>query len=181
MERMTAPFRWFVDVGTSPGPGGLHLLRAEASIPLDRLEVFPFFAAAENLERITPPELRFRILSPLPILMAEGAVIEYRLSLEGVPFRWRTRITEWDPPRAFTDLQEKGPYRTWIHRHTFEESAGGTLMRDEVRWSLPLWPWSAPVLPWVRRKLERIFRFRQEVIGRLLLGEGETRGGTRTD
>lgn len=162
--------RWRVDPAAEALPGGVRVLRAEAFIPLPRDRVFPFFAAAENLERITPPELRFRVLTPLPIEMRRGALIDYRLSLDGVPFRWRTEITEWDPPHAFTDTQLRGPYHTWVHRHTFEEVEGGTLMRDEVRWRVPLWPLGGLAIPFVRRKVARIFAFRQEALGALLMG-----------
>jgi ligand-binding SRPBCC domain-containing protein len=171
MEHVTSQgIRWSVDPAAGSFPGGYRLLRAEAFIPLPRDRVFPFFAAAENLERITPPELRFRIVTPLPVEMRQGALIDYRLSLDGIPFGWRTLISEWDPPFAFTDTQLKGPYHTWIHRHTFEEVDGGTLMRDEVRWRVPFWPLGAVAMPVVRRKVARIFRHRQETLGALLLG-----------
>jgi ligand-binding SRPBCC domain-containing protein len=162
--------RWSVDPRAGAFPGGYRLLRAEAFVPLPRDELFPFFAAAENLERITPPELRFRIVTPLPVEMREGTLIDYRLSLDGIPFRWRTRITEWSPPAAFTDTQLSGPYHTWIHRHTFEEVEGGTRMVDEVRWRVPLWPLGAVALPLVRRRVGRIFRYRQQTLAELLLG-----------
>ena len=171
MEHLTSHgVRWTVDPAAASYPGGYRLLRAEAFIPLPRDQVFPFFAAAENLERITPPELRFRIVTPLPVEMRQGTLIDYRMSLGGIPFGWRTLISEWDPPFAFTDTQLKGPYHTWIHRHTFEEVDGGTLMRDEVRWRVPLWPLGAVALPVVRSKVARIFRHRQETLGALLLG-----------
>ena len=162
--------RWSVDATAGTSPGGYRVLQAEAFIPLPRDDVFPFFAAAENLQRITPPELRFRIVTPLPVEMRQSAVIDYRLSLDGIPFGWRTLITEWDPPFAFTDTQMKGPYHTWIHRHTFDAVDGGTFMRDEVRWRVPFWPLGALAMPVVRRKVARIFRYRQENLGRLLLG-----------
>ena len=171
MEHVTPEgVRWTVDPAAGSFPGGYRLLRAEAWIPLPRDQVFPFFAAAENLERITPPELRFRIVTPLPVEMRQGTLIDYRLSLDGIPFGWRTLISEWDPPFAFTDTQLKGPYHTWIHRHTFDEVDGGTLMRDEVRWRVPLWPLGAVAMPVVRAKVARIFRHRQESLGALLLG-----------
>lgn len=161
--------RWSVEPAAGTLPGGLRLLKAEAFIPLPPERVFPFFATAQNLERITPPDLRFRIVTPLPVDMREGTLIDYRLRLDGIPFGWRTLITEWDPPFAFTDTQLKGPYHTWIHRHTFREVDGGTLMVDEVRWRVPLWPLGGLALPLVRRKVARIFRYRQEAIGALLL------------
>jgi ligand-binding SRPBCC domain-containing protein len=169
---------WTVDPDAGAFARGFRLLRAEAFIPLPLGEVFPFFAAAENLERITPPELRFRIVTPPPIDMREGALIDYRLRLDGFPFRWRTRITEWDPPHAFTDTQVSGPYHTWIHRHTFEAVDGGTRMTDEVRYRVPFWPLGAFALPLVRRKVARIFRYRQETLADLLSVGGPTRSSS---
>jgi ligand-binding SRPBCC domain-containing protein len=159
------------DAGTPEG--GIHVLRAVTSIPRGLDEVFAFFAAAENLERITPPSLRFRIVTPQPIEMAAGTLIDYRLSLNGLPFRWRTEITEWDPPVSFTDTQVRGPYHTWIHRHSFTRDEGGTLMTDEVRYRLPLWPLGELALPLVRRQLLGIFSHRGRVIRELLDGSGE--------
>ena len=162
-------FHGHVDPAAERFPGGDRLLRAVTFIPLPRDDVFPFFAAAENLERITPPELRFRIVTPAPIEMAPGTLIDYRLRLGGVPFGWRTEITEWEPPYAFTDSQRRGPYRTWIHRHVFEERGGGTLMTDEVRYGLPFKPFGQVALPIVRAQLGRIFRYRQLAMERLLM------------
>ena len=143
---------------------GIHVLRATAYIdrPID--DVFPFFAAAENLERITPPSLRFRVVTPGPIEMRAGTLIDYRLRLNGLPFGWRTEITEWDPPHSFVDTQLKGPYHTWVHRHTFEPEGAGTFMVDEVRYRLPLWPLGEIALPVVRRQVAGIFRYRAKVL-----------------
>ena len=139
------------------------------ALPLDR--VFAFFADAGNLEAITPPELRFVILTPLPIAMAVGARIDYRLSLYSVPFTWRTRITAWEPGRRFVDEQESGPFALWIHEHRFEaRSPTSTRIRDEVRYRLPLSPLGEIVHPLVRRKLERIFSYREERVRALLAG-----------
>lgn len=147
---------------------GLSRLETSSWFPLPVEQVFPFFAAAENLERITPPELAFRIVTPTPITVAEGTLIDYRLRLFGVPFGWQTRISAWEPPWRFTDEQLRGPYRSWVHRHTFESADGGTRMTDQVTYGLPLRPFSAPVLPLVRRQLDRIFRYRSEVIHAIL-------------
>lgn len=137
--------------------------------PIDR--VFAFFADAGNLEAITPPELRFVILTPLPIAMAVGARIDYRLSLYAVPFTWRTRITAWEPGRRFVDEQESGPFKLWIHEHRFEAlSPTSTRIRDEVRYRLPLEPLGGIAHPLVRRKLERIFAYREERVRELLAG-----------
>ena len=164
-----AAIRWSVDADAPHSAPRERLLVAEALIPLPREEVFEFFAAAENLERITPPALRFRITTALPIRMGRGTLIDYTLRLHGIPFRWRTEITEWTPPVSFTDTQLRGPYHTWIHQHSFHEAGDGTVMRDEVRYRLPMGPLGGIVLPLVRRRIEAIFRYRQETIGELLL------------
>jgi ligand-binding SRPBCC domain-containing protein len=137
--------------------------------PIDR--VFDFFSDAGNLEAITPPELRFVILTPLPIAMGVGARIDYRLSLYAVPFTWKTRITAWEPGRRFVDEQESGPFRVWIHEHRFEAlSPTSTRIRDEVRYRLPFAPLGEIAHPLVRRKLERIFAYREERVRALLAG-----------
>lgn len=147
---------------------GNHVFETESFIPKPREAVFEFFAAAENLERITPPELAFRILSPTPIDVVQGRLIDYRLRLFGVPFHWRTRITVWEPPHRFVDEQLRGPYRTWLHLHTFEDADGGTRMSDRVRYRLPLGPAGALALPIVRAQITRIFRYRASAIHELL-------------
>ena len=159
----------YVDPDVGGQPPGVHLLRAVTVLDLPRDAVFPFFADAANLERITPPALRFRIVGPPPTAMAPGTLIDYRLRLNGVPFGWRTEITEWKPPHAFTDTQLRGPYHTWIHRHVFEAIAPDrTRMTDEVRYRLPAWPLGEVALPLVRRQLAGIFTYRNRVIHDLL-------------
>ena len=145
---------------------GVEVLRREQQLPGTPDEVFPFFADALNLEAITPPWLGFRVVTASPIDMRAGALIEYRLKLRGVPLRWRTRIAVWDPPRRFVDVQLSGPYRLWHHTHDFEpDGAGGTVMRDTVRYAIPFGPLGriAHALV-VRRDLDAIFAFRHAAV-----------------
>ena len=154
----------------------LQTLTREQILPGDPDAVFGFFADAFNLEAITPPWLRFRVVTPGPIRMAPGTLIEYRLRLHGVPVRWLTRIEAWEPGARFTDVQVRGPYGSWHHTHSFEPHADGTLVRDAVRYELPLGPLGRIAhSAFVRRDLERIFDFRHEEVARRL-GAGTTTG-----
>ena len=146
-----------------------HILFRKQSLLLPRDRVFEFFADAGNLELITPPQLAFHILTPQPIKMAEGALIDYRLKLRGLPMMWRTEIAVWEPPRLFVDRQLSGPYKQWIHTHTFTElGASETLIEDEVRYRLPLEPFGDIGHFLVKRELEEIFDFRQQKVAELL-------------
>jgi ligand-binding SRPBCC domain-containing protein len=126
--------------------------------PLD--ETFAFFADAANLQRITPPWLDFRITTPMPLEMREGAFIDYRLRLRGMPMHWRSQITVWSPPYRFVDEQVTGPYRLWRHLHTFREVEGGTEVGDSVDYLVP----GGRLIDalFVRRELDTIFRHRQQ-------------------
>jgi ligand-binding SRPBCC domain-containing protein len=139
---------------------GLFKLEAELWLPRRREEVFPFFADALNLETITPPWLKFEVLTPRPIEMRVGVRIDYRLRLRGLPVRWQSEITAWEPPSRFVDEQRRGPYRAWIHEHTFEERDGGTLARDLVRYDVIGGRLINSLF--VRRDVEGIFRYRQK-------------------
>ena len=145
-----------------------HVLCREQRLPGTPDEVFPFFADAHNLEAITPPWLAFRLVTPAPIAMRAGALIEYRLRLHGIPVAWLTRIEEWSPGVRFVDAQLAGPYALWHHTHEFRpDGPDATVMRDTVRYAMPLWPLGevAHALL-VRRDLERIFDFRGAEVAR---------------
>lgn len=143
-------------------PDGGFTLLAEVIVPKPRSEVFPFFANAENLERITPPFLHFQILTPRPIEMRRGTLIDYKISLHGIPIRWRTEITVWEPPFRFVDTQLRGPYREWIHEHTFEERGGETVCRDRVDYKVP----GGALIHrlFVERDVRTIFSYRRDVL-----------------
>jgi ligand-binding SRPBCC domain-containing protein len=146
----------------------VHLLERSQRVPAPIDAVFGFYADAFNLERITPPWLGFRVVTPAPIVMAPGTLIAYRLRLHGLPVKWLTRIEEWEPGSRFVDAQLRGPYRTWHHTHEFgADGEGATVVRDRVRYALPLGPFGEVARrAFVQRDLERIFRFRQEAIVR---------------
>lgn len=136
-------------------------LTTETWLPVPRDRVFAFFAAAENLELLTPHWLQFEILSARPIAMRAGALIDYRIRLHHVPLRWRTEIQVWDPPRMFVDSQLRGPYRTWIHTHRFTEHAAGTLVEDDVEFRVL----GGRAIAWfVIRDLRRIFTYRHQAL-----------------
>jgi ligand-binding SRPBCC domain-containing protein len=149
---------------------GVHVLERSQRVGLPPQRAFEFFADAHNLERITPPWLGFRVLTPAPIEMREGALIEYRLRLHGVPLRWRTRIDVWEPPLRFIDRQLSGPYALWEHTHSFEPAGEeATTIRDVVRYSLPLGPLGDVARRlFVKRDVERIFDYRREAVAVLM-------------
>jgi len=134
-------------------------LQTRLFVARDLETTFGFFADAGNLQRLTPPWLDFAILTPQPVPMATGSLIDYRIRVHGVPIRWRTEIAEWQPPFKFVDRQLKGPYRMWHHTHRFRAVEGGTMVEDTVRYR-PLGGALVHQL-FVRRDLERIFVFRQ--------------------
>ncbi|HPF69435.1 MAG TPA: SRPBCC family protein [Candidatus Krumholzibacteria bacterium] len=149
----------------------VHEITAEQRVARPRDDVFAFFARPENLARITPPWLGFRILTPSPVPMREGALIDYVIRLGPLPTRWRTMITTYDPPHRFVDEQLAGPYSYWHHTHEFLEDGDGTLLRDHVRYALPLGPLGDLVHALaVRRQVETIFAHRRRIIDDLFAG-----------
>jgi len=140
----------------------IHTLHSEVWIPRPREEVFAFFSRAENLEALTPRWLHFSILPPRPIAMKAGTRIRYQLRLHGIPLRWESEITAWEPPHRFVDEQRSGPYHRWIHEHQFLEHDGGTTVRDIVQYSV-----AGGMLVhrlFVAPDLDRIFEFRRQKV-----------------
>mgnify|MGYP005848429715 CR=1 FL=1 len=148
--------------------GSQSVLDVEMWLPYKPHELFPFYADAFNLEVITPPWLNFHVLTPRPIDMHAGTLIDYRLRVHGLPVRWRTLIEAWEPPLRFVDTMVRGPYQRWWHEHTFIEHEGGTIVRDHVEFRAPL-RWLTHRL-FVERDVATIFDYRK---GRLreLFGE----------
>lgn len=142
-----------------------RVFKTELWLPYTPAEIFPFFADAKNLEKITPAYLHFRILDQSDPQIKKGSLINYQLKIRGFPCRWRTLIEEWEPNRRFVDRQLRGPYSLWHHAHLFEEQGGGTLMTDKVTYRLPfgsLGDWFAG--SWVDRDVQNIFDYREKVI-----------------
>jgi ligand-binding SRPBCC domain-containing protein len=135
-----------------------YCLTCEVRLPASIEEVFALFSDARQLERLTPEWLHFEVLTPAPILMSDGTLIDYKLRVHGFPLRWRSQISLWDPPYRFADVQLRGPYRRWYHVHTFEQNGDGTICRDEVEYSVLGGPLVHNLF--VKRDLERIFDYR---------------------
>lgn len=148
----------------------VHVLERSQRLEVPREKAFAFFCDALNLEAITPRWLGFRVVTPGPVEMRQGTVIDYRLRLRGVPLRWRTRIEVWDPPARFVDIQITGPYSLWHHTHSFEAvGERAVVIRDRVRYALPLGAIGGLAHRLlVRRDLERIFDHRREAVAHAL-------------
>ena len=140
----------------------IYHLRTELWLPHSRDKIFQFFADPGNLERLTPGWLHFEILNEASPIMRAGARLDYRLRIHGVPIKWRSEISEWNPPHRFVDRQTSGPYRLWVHEHTFDEEAGGTLVSDNVQYSVPGGALVQKFL--VAPDLVRIFKYRHTVL-----------------
>jgi len=141
-------------------PEGGYRLTARMTVDLPREEVFDFFADANQLERITPEWLNFKILTERPIHMRAGLLLDYKIRLHAIPIKWRTEISAWNPPFRFVDQQLKGPYKRWHHEHTFEEVDGKTIVVDNVHYI----PRGGSLIHrfMVKPDLEKIFRFRHD-------------------
>lgn len=149
-------------VTIKPHPEGGYLMRSECFVPRPLEEVFAFFSDAANLERLTPPWLKFHILTPLPIEMRVGRFIDYRLRIRGVPVRWQSEITVWNPPYDFTDESRRGPYKYWRHNHQFVAEGDGTRVFDEAHYGVP----GGALVHWllVGRDVRKIFEYRQRML-----------------
>ena len=136
------------------------LFKTQQTLEQPLTEVFEFFSNAHNLAVITPPWLHFEVITPAPIEMVVGTLIDYRLKLRGIPIRWQSEITEWNPPYAFVDVQRRGPYRLWRHTHTFDETVEGVVVGDTVEYAV----WGNELIGrlFVRPDIEKIFAYRSE-------------------
>ncbi|MBC8328337.1 MAG: SRPBCC family protein [Planctomycetes bacterium] len=141
---------------------GGYQLQSRQRLPRPRGEVFAFFSDAANLQELTPRRLRFEVLTPAPIRMERGALIDYRLRVRGLPLRWRSLISDWQPPERFEDTQLRGPYRQWVHLHRFVDEGETTLVEDVVRYRVPGGRLAHAIL--VRSNLLAIFRYRWRIL-----------------
>lgn len=150
----------------------VHVLTRRLVVPLEREGVFAFFENAHNLGRLTPPEMQFRIITPVPIVMRVGALIDYVIRIGGLSVRWTTLITQYDPPLEFVDVQLMGPYAYWHHHHQFAAVEGGTEISDAVHYALPGGFLGTLMHSlFVRRRLQRIFDHRAAVMLDCLAGQ----------
>jgi ligand-binding SRPBCC domain-containing protein len=146
-------------------PGRTAVLHAETTVAADAAKTFAFFSDAGNLERLTPPWINFQIRTPLPIDMREGTIIDYQITLHGLPLPWRTRIDVWEPGVRFVDRQIAGPYLWWRHEHRFDAAADGTRVTDHVDYVPRAALLTSSI---VARDVRRIFAFRQRTLAALL-------------
>jgi ligand-binding SRPBCC domain-containing protein len=150
--------------------GRVHILERRQRLDLPAEQAFEFYAQAGNLKTITPPSMGFELITPGPIEMRPGALIDYRLKLHGVRVRWRTRIEVWEPPMRFVDIQLRGPYALWEHTHTFErDGEHAVLIGDRVRYAIPLGPLGQIAhAVFVKRDLKRVFDYRERAVAERL-------------
>jgi ligand-binding SRPBCC domain-containing protein len=148
-----------------------HVLEFRLWLPQPREEVFPFFADPRNLKVLDPPWLRFTLVSSPPDPLEAGAIFDFRIRWLGIPLRWRMLIREYDPPYRFVDVQVRGPYARWEHRHLFRAGEGGTWVEDRITYRLPLGPLGRLLHTlWVRRQLAVIFAHRRRRLEELFPG-----------
>lgn len=150
----------------------MFTLQSEVRLPASPGEIWPFFADPRNLELLTPRLLCFEMINRAPIDMAVGTRIDYKLHIRGIPIRWQSEITAWQPPHRFVDEQRRGPYRCWIHEHTFVPDGDGTIARDFVRYDHI----GGRVVNnlWVKHDLRRIFRYRDKKLRKIFAPSGRS-------
>ncbi len=148
----------------------IRTLFRQTNIPAPIEEVFAFFSKAENLNLITPPDLQFKIVWPFTPVMYKGLLIDYQIKLQGIPMKWKTEITHWNPPYSFQDTQLKGPYLLWKHLHVFTRNGDSTVMADKVYYRIPGWVLE-PIFykVFIQQKLNRIFDYREKAIQEIFL------------
>ncbi len=153
-----------LEIKRHPTDPKLYRLTSELRLPVPRDRVFAFFADAFNLQKLTPPWLHFTVLTEPPIKLRTGARIDYRLRLRGLPIRWQSEITAWNPSYRFVDEQIRGPYRSWRHEHTFVADGDETIVRDQVDYAVP----GGALIHWllVKTDVKRIFEYRSEFLRR---------------
>ena len=152
-----------------------HFLEFKTQLYRPMQEVFEFFSNAENLNKVTPPEVSFSMLTPMPVKMQVGTLIDYRIKLSGIPFFWRTQISLWEPNESrFVDEQVKGPYVFWRHEHTFEDKGGYILMTDRLHYLSPGW-FLEPLIDkfFIRPRIEKIWGYRDQQF-KTLFGKRDT-------
>lgn len=138
---------------------------AEMWVPVSVDVVFAFFADTVNLDRMTPPWVHFRTVTPQPIEMRAGLILEHQLRIRGMPIRWKSEISVWQPPTRFVDEQRSGPYKFWTHRHDFAAENGGTWIRDHIDYCPRGWLLAPLVNRWlVAPDLRRVFAHRHQKI-----------------
>ena len=146
-----------------------HEINTEQWVPQTIKQTFSFFKEAKNLERLTPKFLNFKILNQSTQEIEDGTILTYRLSIHGIPFKWKSKITDWNPASKFSDIQLKGPYNYWYHTHSFEERNGGTIIKDRVLYKVPFgFIGDLVVGNFIKKDLETIFSYRTKTIDTLM-------------
>ena len=148
----------------------MYYLEDELRIEKPLKEVFEFFNTPKNLGVITPPYMKFKLLTPEPIVMKEGAVFDYSISILGLPIRWTSMIVDYEPPYRFTDIQLRGPHSYWHHEHTFQEDSGGTIIKDSVHLLMPWGIFGSLGYHLVAKHLNKgLFKYRKDVVAKTFL------------
>lgn len=148
-------------------PDGSYSLRMATFVRRPRAEVFAALSDASVLQQLTPPWVRYRIITPMPVEMRKGAIFDYAMRIRCLPVKWRTEITEWSPPELFADTQRRGPFREWRDRHLFSEiDEGTTLVENDISYRVPGGRFVHRLF--VRRDLLQVYRYEQRMMHNLL-------------